>query len=265
MCDQEIPLLGGNINASVVRSGNTVRRITGPNSKTIHRLLLHLADMEFSYSPRFLGLDDKGREILSFIDGRTEWPQKLWQDDKPLKTSASILRQYHDATLGFTHQNDDSWAFRYSDRNRHEVICHVDFAPYNMIFDETAPIGIIDWDLAGPGPRLWDLAYLAYWLVPLSFSSHDMSNHSNYDVAQGSKRLKLLGKTYGTSEYAALLDMVQEVLDHMSDEENTRRMIGSTAAQNLKEGGHFDHWRREATGFSANRAQIWQNFGASPP
>ena len=47
------------------------------------------------------------------------------------------------------------------------MICHNDFAPYNMVFRDHELIGVIDWDFAAPGPRLWDLAYLAYRIAPL--------------------------------------------------------------------------------------------------
>ena len=49
-----------------------------------------------------------------------------------------------------------------------EVICHNDFATYNLVFDGENVVGVIDWDFASPGPRLWDIAYLAYRIVPLS-------------------------------------------------------------------------------------------------
>lgn len=39
-----------------------------------------------------------------------------------------------------------------------EVICHNDFAPHNLAFDEGRLVGAIDFDMCSPGPRLWDLA-----------------------------------------------------------------------------------------------------------
>jgi hypothetical protein len=43
-----------------------------------------------------------------------------------------------------------------------EVICLNDVAPYNMVHDGEQLVGFIDMDMASPGPRAWDLAYLAY-------------------------------------------------------------------------------------------------------
>jgi len=71
MSENEIVLQGGNVTA-VVRIGETVRRQLKPMSSTIHRLLLHLEAMKFDGAPRFLGIDEKQREILSFVSGETD-------------------------------------------------------------------------------------------------------------------------------------------------------------------------------------------------
>ena len=49
-----------------------------------------------------------------------------------------------------------------------EVVCHNDFAPYNVVFGDDGPVGVIDWETAAPGARVWDVAYAAYRFVPLS-------------------------------------------------------------------------------------------------
>lgn len=53
------------------------------------------------------------------------------------------------------------------------MVCHNDFAPYNLVFSDGLAIGVIDFDYASPGPRLWDFAYLAYRIVPVSIDRPD--------------------------------------------------------------------------------------------
>jgi Phosphotransferase enzyme family len=254
--DDEMPLSGGNVNAGVVRVGDTVRRAQGPHSQTVQQLLRHLEAKHFAHSPRFLGSDETGREILSFIPGSTDFPEMLWREPDAMDKAVGMLRHYHDATRDFDFGSPDDWARYEPDPLAREVICHNDFAPYNMVFRDGLPVGIIDFDLAGPGPRFRDLAYLAYWFVPLAFGAEDMADFARADLANGSKRLKRLCETYGTQDYAALLDQVSTVLDHMADAQSVAAMIGMEAANRLRDGGHFDHWQREAAAFEANKSQL---------
>jgi hypothetical protein len=62
---EEIELHGGNM-TPVVKVGNTVRRSTGPWTPAIHALLAHLREHEFHNAPQPFGLDNRGREILSY-------------------------------------------------------------------------------------------------------------------------------------------------------------------------------------------------------
>ena len=260
MGEKEIVLAGGNVNPEVVRIGDTVRRTINPNSATVHRFLSHLHTTGFNSCPEFKGIDDKGREILQFIQGDTGIPDEIWQDTKPLKAAAALLRQFHDASAQYMGTTKDSWAFAYPDPEKHEVICHNDFAPYNFIFTNGIPTAIIDFDLAGPGPRLRDIAYTAYWMTPLSFHSGEMQSFSMADLEDKSRRLKLFCTEYGIDPDEKLMDMVMSVLIHMSDRQAVVDMIGEEAARRLEQGGHLQHWTREAQAFDKHRHLIEQNI-----
>jgi hypothetical protein len=148
---EEAPLTGGNLSA-VVRVGDTVRRPLQPWSAAVHGLLRHLAARGFDGAPRFLGIDDRGREILSFIAGEVgayPLPAFMWSDEA-LAGAARLLRRLHDATRGYVAPDGATWQFAYPDRARHEVICHNDVAPYNMVFVDRQPRALIDFDTAGP-------------------------------------------------------------------------------------------------------------------
>ena len=160
-------LTGGSMTA-VVRVGHTVRRTAGPWTPTIHELLRHLRANGFDCVPEPLGLDDHGREILSLLPGTTATyplPAFAWTDTT-LGTVATTLRTYHDATAGFQPPADATW--QWPAHQPAEVICHNDFAPYNLMFEAGNLTGVIDFDLASPGPRVWDVAEAAYRFVPLT-------------------------------------------------------------------------------------------------
>jgi Phosphotransferase enzyme family len=260
MSAAESVLSGGNVNARVVRISDTVRRQLTAHSPTIHQLLLHLKAKGFQESPRFLGIDDQNREVTTFLTGETGIPPALWQQDQPLIAAAHLLRRYHDATVDFAPPPAASWAYVYPDPARHEVICHNDFAPYNFIYAAGIPSAVIDFDLAGPGPRLRDVAYAAYWLTPLSFHSADQVAWAEADLQAGSRRLRLFCATYGLTPSPDLLHMIDEVLAFMGDEAQMIEIVGATAAAKLKQEGHLAHWQRERAACQTRRSKIEANL-----
>ncbi len=147
------------------RVGDTVRRAAGPWTPTIHALLRHLRAAGITEVPEALGIDDQGREMLSYRPGKVAnypLPSWLWTDQILLQAGA-LLRRVHDASQGFA-ARDARWQL--PAHQPAEVICLNDVAPYNMVFESGRLVGLIDVDTASPGPRIWDLAYLAYRLVP---------------------------------------------------------------------------------------------------
>jgi hypothetical protein len=260
MIEKEIPLSGGNVNLEVVRVGNTVRRSISAISPTVHKLLQHLEQKGFDGCPKFLGIDDKHREILSYLEGETGIPAYIWQDDKPLIATAQLLKHYHEATLDFAKNESMTWGISYPDISRHEVICHNDFAPYNFIYKQQSPYAIIDFDLVGPGPRLRDVAYAAYWLTPLSFNSEDQKGFTDSDIKNRSRRLHLFCNTYGLKASHELLDMVFEVLSFMGNKQHTEKVVGFESASKLESNGHLAHWQKEAKSFYKHRSRLEANL-----
>ena len=62
----EYPLRGGSV-STVVRVGDTVRR--PPGRRFVRELLGFFERSGWGGAPRFLGVDEQGREILTFVDG----------------------------------------------------------------------------------------------------------------------------------------------------------------------------------------------------
>lgn len=153
--EPEIPLTGGRITVGVVRVGDTVRRPVGPHSPFVHRLLRHLEDVGTDGAPRLLGIDAKGREILSFQHGEvvTAFRARDWSSAQ-ITAAAHLLRRLHDATAGTRITGGE------------ETVCHNDFSPLNVTFVDGLPVRVFDFDQAAPGPRTRDLAYVAWlWLL----------------------------------------------------------------------------------------------------
>jgi aminoglycoside phosphotransferase (APT) family kinase protein len=153
----EIPLTGGRITQGVVRVGDTVRRPVGAHSAFVHRLLRHLEEVGSGsgVAPRLLGIDDKGREILSFQHGEalTDFRSREWSAAQ-IAAAARLLRRLHDATAGTPIAGGE------------ETVCHNDFSPLNVAFVDGLPVSAFDFDQAAPGPRTRDLAYAAWlWLL----------------------------------------------------------------------------------------------------
>jgi aminoglycoside phosphotransferase (APT) family kinase protein len=176
----EIPLSGGRTTSGVVRLGNTVRRPPRLNAEFIRALLNHLAAVGFVGSPRFLGVDEKGREILSFIEG--EVPTELGRyEDATLQAGAGLIRDYHNATVGLLSSKPVG-------SPRFEVVCHNDLSPCNFVFSGGVPIAFIDFDAAAPGTRRMDVAYAAWlWL--------DLGN-VEITAAEQRRRLRLFLNAY---------------------------------------------------------------------
>jgi hypothetical protein len=64
-------LLDNDDKKPIVRIGDTVHRPTGWWTPSVHALLKHLEAVGFKYAPRVLGFDDQGREVLSYIEGKS--------------------------------------------------------------------------------------------------------------------------------------------------------------------------------------------------
>lgn len=103
----------------------------------------------------------------------------MWSDES-LREIAKMMRLYHDAVSDFPVPDD--WQPMDNTPDPVEVICHNDFAVYNIIYQNEKPAGIIDFDVAAPGPRLWDIAYTLYTCIPLSRHYHNEAGEAvHYD------------------------------------------------------------------------------------
>jgi Ser/Thr protein kinase RdoA (MazF antagonist) len=202
-------LEGGNMNA-VERENDTVLRVAGPWTSSVHALLAHLGTADIHGIPRPLGVEagtGGERERLSFVEGvvpQYPLPAWVWHDDV-LTSGARLLRRIHDASASFP---SDSRTWQQPSREPAEVICHNDFAPHNLVFDtDHALVGVIDWDMCSPGPRIRDLANFATRVVPLA-AEPPADAPSGVDVRP---RIQRLISAYGSDT------SIEELLAHAAE------------------------------------------------
>ncbi|WP_050180475.1 aminoglycoside phosphotransferase family protein [Domibacillus robiginosus] len=258
--ENEEILTGGNV-TNVYRVEDTVRRELKPESSSIHKLLKHLEDKDFNYAPKFLGIDEQGREMLSFIEGEAgQYPLKgyMWSNDV-LKEIAKMLRLYHEAVSDFPLVNE----FKPIDHTPQtvEVLCHNDFAIYNIIFNQQKPVGIIDFDVAGPGPRIWDIAYTLYTCLPLSrFYLSETAQKVHYDPSRHAslikKRLTLFFETYGEEMPQNFWEMVVLRLEGLCKTIIRKANEGDSAFQKMMDEGHLTHYQNDIT-FIRKHGKEW--------
>lgn len=205
-------LLPGGNSSLVVRIGDTVHRTAGSGAPAVHRLLGTIREHGITEVPEPRGFDAAGREVLSYLPGEVgNYPLPGWMwEDTVLDEAGALLRRIHDASVSLVAENLE-WGW--PSREPAEVICHNDVAPYNMTFIDGHVAGLFDFDTAAPGPRIWDLAYLAYRLVPFT------ADLDPADLPEGNRldRLDRLMRAYGEAySRAAVLQTMVERLDDIA-------------------------------------------------
>jgi hypothetical protein len=195
---QEERLPGGRT-TDVVRIGETVHRPTRSWTPAVQAVLRHLEAAGFADAPRVLGVDDLGREVLSYVPGETvgevrPWPRRVFADET-LAQVGSWMRRLHDATATFVPTPDLTWLAGQGWQPG-LVIGHNDAAPYNAVWRDGRLAGFVDWDTAGPSSRERDLAFTALWWVPLQ--PRRIVEALGFDAfGDRSRRLHLLLDAYG--------------------------------------------------------------------
>jgi Phosphotransferase enzyme family len=168
MSDEGTVLLGGLEAGRVVRVGETVRRPAGAWTPTLFGLLQHLQRKGFP-APRPLGIDERGREILSFLPGEGSnwpWPPALLATDGARQIGA-MLRTYHAAVADFEAPSPAVWRHGPQPLRPGEIVLHGDFGPHNLIWEAGRLTGVIDFELARPGDAAEDIGFAVIRAVQL--------------------------------------------------------------------------------------------------
>lgn len=190
--ETEMPLIGGRITHGVVRVGDTVRRPASASSHFVARLLRHLEQRGFAGAPRYLGVDEVGRNMFSYLPGHVPAKFQQWTDAQ-VTAAGALLRSLHDATRGSRLAGP------------HPVVCHHDPGPNNTVFQDGTPVAFIDFDTAAPGGPLEDVGYAAWtWCIAAKSTAPPVPDQAH--------QVRVLADGYGlgTHERRRLVDAILE-------------------------------------------------------
>ena len=235
--DGEVPLSGGNATRGVVRVGDTVRRPATPASAAVDALLRHLNEVGYLGAPRTFGFDERGRHVVEYIDGPVLMPFVPPDPIQALRAIGRLLRDLHDASDGFVAPEGAVWNVVIPPDSAGLVVHH-DAGPWNLVAGPGRWV-LIDWDNAGPGSRLWDLAYAAHGFVPLAPET---------SVDDAAARLVALVDGYGL-EQQGRFDLADLLVPRINGMYDLLKRGSEELAQpwcRLWEEGHGEVWRSHA-------------------
>lgn len=198
MTDERTGLqLPGGHRSSPIRRGNTVRKPSGSWTRSSYELLAFLHEQGYGAAPRPLGVGAEGDEVLSWVEGTAAsgapLPEYVWSLDS-LVAVTQLVRHLHDLTRGWRPQTSD-WKTA-PGAPPGDVICHNDAGPWNVVFRERRPVALVDWDVAAPGTRLWDIGYLAWHWIPL-WPDDRAADHGFQDLDRRGQRVRGMVDAYG--------------------------------------------------------------------
>ncbi|MBO3750928.1 phosphotransferase [Streptosporangiaceae bacterium NEAU-GS5] len=245
----EIPLTGGDVTDGVVRVGGTVRRPVRPSTSAVHALLRHLETTGFDGAPRVLGIDGQGREVLTYLEGEAALrplPGYALTDDT-LAALARLLRRFHDAAAGFNPPRDAVWEDGSFTDDEPELVGHCDITPENVIFRDGLPYALIDFDLARPTTRLFDVVTtLRHW-APIADPVDRDPRQRGLEIGP---RLRLFCDAYGLSGRDRLRLLAQARL-------RLDRSYTAMRARAEADGGGWARMWAEGVGDRIRRAAAW--------
>jgi aminoglycoside phosphotransferase (APT) family kinase protein len=197
------PLVGDGVTQGIVRIGDTVRRPARPFTSTIQAYLTHLHRAGFTAAPVPLGIDEQGREVLSYVPGdvpRNPLPPET-AGEEVLVALARLIGALHEASAGWTPPPDAVWGGTPASTGRTtdeapELVSHRDYYPGNVVFRDGLPAALIDFDLAKPTTRLYDVANALWYWAPLRDPHDRAPAFTGLDVPH---RVAMFADAYGMS------------------------------------------------------------------
>lgn len=259
MADYE-ELLGGRV-GKIQRVGNTVIRPRNKWTPTVHAFLHFMNESGADFVPIPYSYDAIN-ETLSFISGDVfnyPLPDAMLTDGM-LISAAKLLLEYHLLSTSYIPliTNEAKWMLPV--REPLEVICHGDFAPYNVVVVENKAIAIIDFDTIHPGTKMWDISYAIYRWVPFVGSS---PTESLLQLEEKIRKTRLFLDTYGvtTEERCECIDVLVKRLESLVSFMEAEAKKGDSDFNKNIEDGHVTQYLSDITYLEKHKKTILSGIG----
>ncbi len=196
--------------------------------------------------PTVHGFDADGREVLSFLDGEALDPGVREPSDEMIADAAAWLRRFHDVVRGWE-PGPREWRQTAGELAPGEIICHNDPGTYNWVIRDGRFAGVIDWDQAGPGHPIDDLAFLCWTAAPL---------YDPAPAADVARRVRIASAAYGDFEPSEVLDAVAPRLMRSVDRIQAGIERGDPGMLSLQTRGEPENTRRAVDAMIARMPDI---------
>jgi aminoglycoside phosphotransferase len=240
-------LTGGSMNR-VEKIGNTVHK-TAKGHPMVREYLLYLEAEGLADVPRFLGVDGCGREMFSYLPGKTmgadfSYDHPCLHSDQSVCDMARFMRRLHDVSAGFLPRAlEAGWPNPYFPTGPYETICHGDAAIWNFAFINDRVSGLFDFDQAYPGTRIWDLTSTVAMSVFPFYYDYEAAKHAG----EAKRRIALFFNAYGMPCPANLMDIVVDrITRDFCEDTAARAASGDAECIAMLNRGDYDHYMKFA-------------------
>lgn len=243
--DKKEMLSGGRI-GKIFKESERVIRPANKWTPHVHSFLRFLYENGFKNIPIPYEITEDGKEIVSFVEGdvyNNRLPDFLQREDT-LVSVAKMLRRFHDIGELYIKNLTGREDWMLPVICPIEVMCHGDFAPYNVTFMDDKASGMIDFDTLHPGPRIWDIAYAIYRFVPfVSPHNPDYCEDINRQIAKARIFIDAYGLEAG--ERKKLPGMMVERLESLVGYMKQQAELGNHDFIRNIQDGHLDLYMQD--------------------
>lgn len=249
-------LIGGR-SGKIQKIGRLVVRPAQAWTNDVHSFLRFVRAEGAEFVPMPYGMNELKQEQVSYMPGEVfnyPLPEHLLTDSM-LVSAASLLRTFHQYSERYLANLTGQEHWMLEKVSPVEVMCHGDFAPYNVTIISNQAAGMIDFDTLHPGPRMWDVAYAVYRWVPFNAPMHP---DTQGDLDEHIRKARLFLDTYGIglegkeSFVRILIERLEALTQFMRNEAKQ----GNEDFQSHIQDGHLSVYLNDMEYLRKNEQQI---------